>query len=79
MHPWMRHFLKEVENGKETFREGGEWRVSGISSEDDLELRSEWEEDAKVMIGRYVEVREGRGLDRTGDDWNRFGNWTFVP
>ena len=40
-----------------------EWRLPGLLYVDDLVLCSELEEDHKVMVEHFVEVRKRRGLN----------------
>ena len=58
--------IKRVESGDgeagNEVSEGGEYRLPGLLYADDLVLSGEFEEDLKVMAGRFVEVRRGRGL-----------------
>ena len=47
--------------------EGREWRVPGLLYADDMGLCSEWEEDLRAVVGRFVEVcRRRRGLKVNG-------------
>ena len=44
------------------WEEGRKWRLTRLLYADDLVLCDESEEDLRVMVGRFVEVRRRKGL-----------------